>query len=273
MGSSGLDCSEAKTVICSFIRDYVKNSGLGSVVVGLSGGIDSALSARLCVDALGKTHVHCLILPESCTPENDLEHARSFAKSLGVRCEEIDISSVVEAVMKVSGHEKHDLVLANVKARIRMVLLYEYANKHGCLVAGTSNKSESLIGYTTKYGDAGVDFQPIADLYKTQVFELSSFLNLPKQFISKKPTAGLLPNQCDEDELGLSYKVLDIILMGLEKKMPVELIAKDAGVELDRVRMIHEKIQKNQHKRHSPLVVKLGGRTPGFDWRLPTQQG
>jgi len=273
MGCSGLDCQEAKTVICSFIRDYVKNSGLCDVVVGLSGGIDSALSARLCVEALGAKHVHCLILPESCSPIDDLKHAREFAKSLGVQCKEIDISSIVDEIMKVSGHKDHDLVLANVKARIRMVLLYEYANKNGCLVAGTSNKSESLIGYTTKYGDAGVDFQPIADLYKTQVFELSSFLNLPKEFISKKPTAGLLPNQCDEDELGLSYKVLDVILMGLEKKTPFELIAKDAGVELNRVRMIHERIQKNQHKRHSPLVVKLGGRTPGFDWRLPIQQG
>ncbi len=273
MGSSGLDCSEAKTVICSFISDYIKNSGLCDVVVGLSGGIDSALSARLCVDALGAKHVHCLILPESCSPEKDLEQARSFAKILGVRCDEIDISSVVKEVMKVSGHEKHDVVLANVKARLRMVLLYECANKNSCLVAGTSNKSEMLIGYTTKYGDAGVDFQPIADLYKTQVFELSSFLGLPKDLVSKKPTAGLLPNQYDEDELGLSYEILDVILMGLEKKTPVELIAKDAGIEVESVRMIHERIQKNQHKRHSPLVVKLGGRTPGFDWRLPIQQG
>ena len=154
-----------------------------------------------------------------------------------------------------------------------MLMLFEYANMTKSLVCGTSNKSEMLIGYFTKYGDGGVDIQPIGDLYKTQVYMVAKYLNIPEEIISKPPTAGLWKGQTDEGEIGIEYKTLDKILCGLEQKLENEEIADILGIKKSDVERIRSMRIKSQHKRRSPLIPKIGVRTPGLDWRSPVLNG
>jgi len=239
----------------------------------LSGGIDSAVVAVLCKDALGKDNVSCLFMPDEATPKADRKHVNDIVKSFNLNCKEIDITSLVQKISSVSLKKPDKLALSNIKARTRMILLYEFANMTNSLVCGASNKSELLIGYFTKYGDGGVDFQPLGDLYKTQIYQLSRYLKIPRKIISKPPTAGLWPDQTDEEELGISYEALDRILFGLEHKLDVKEIQKIANVRKADVDRINKMRIKSQHKRRSPLIPKIGLRTPGLDWRTPIQEG
>ena len=268
-----IDPKETSIVIKDFIKTYVKNSGCKKVVIGLSGGVDSAITAVLCKNALGKTNVKCVFLPDESTPESDYEHHELIVKKFGLMSETKNISNIVKQMNSSCLIKSDKYALANVKARIRMVLLFEYANMIGSLVCGNSNKSEILIGYFTKYGDGGVDIMPIGDLYKTQIWELAKYLRIPKEIIIKPPTAGLWKDQSDEKELKLSYKNLDMILAGLEKKIDVEDIVKIAGVRKSDVERIRKMRKNSQHKRRTALIPKIGLRTPGMDWRSPIQEG
>ena len=169
--------------------------------------------------------------------------------------------------------ESNQHLLANIKARTRMILLYHYAKNLKGLVCGASNKSELLTGYYTKYGDGGVDLQPIGDLYKTQIYKLASYLKIPRAIAAKPPSAGLLEDQTDEAELGMKYSILDKILFGLEQKILPDIIAKDLKISLNEVQRIQTLRKNSQHKRRLPLIPKIGLRTPGFDWRVPIQEG
>lgn len=264
---------EIATVIKDFIKTYVENSGCNGVVIGLSGGIDSAITAILCKQVLGKTKTKCLFLPDETTPESDYKHTKTVVKKFDLLYEEKDITEIVKQLTKSCLIKPNKYALANVKARARMILLFESANMTGSLVCGTSNKSELLVGYFTKYGDGGVDIFPLGDLLKTQVWQLAEHLKIPKDIISKPPTAGLWHGQSDEQELKLSYEKLDKILFGLERKMNQNDIAKAAGVKLSDVERIKNMRLKSQHKRRSPLIPKIGLRTPGLDWRSPVQVG
>lgn len=243
------------------------------VVLGLSGGVDSSVVAVLCKKALGKDNVLCLFMPDDATPKNDRKHKETFVKKIGIQCKTIEIDHIVEYVQKACFEKPGKITLSNIKARTRMILLYTYANETVSLVCGTSNKSELLIGYFTKYGDGGVDFQPLGDLYKTQIYQLAKHLKIPKLLISKAPTAGLWVGQTDEKELGISYKTLDMILYGLEQKLDVDEIQKMADVTKSDVERIRQMRKKSQHKRRTPLIPKVGLRTPGLDWRVPVQEG
>ena len=267
------DYEEIENILISFIKTYVTNAHLRKVVLGLSGGIDSATAAILCQKALGKKNVHCLFLPEKTTPTIDRQHVQLLCSTFSLPCQKIDITDSVQSLVSDLEIKPDKFCLANIKARIRMVYLYTYANMNKSLVCGTSNKSELLIGYSTKYGDNAVDIQPLGDLYKTQVFEFACHLKIPQEIIDKPPTAGLWLNQTDEEEIGCSYQILDEILFGLERKNPLQQIAREASVSLDRVKQIQQMRKQSEHKRRTPLIPKLGIRTPGFDWRSPIQEG
>ncbi len=263
---------DVATIIKEFIKTYVENASCKSIVLGLSGGVDSAVCALLCKDALGTHNVQCVFLPDETTPTLDCKHVKLFVNTFQLNCTEIDISSFVSSFHEALKQKKR-LTLANIKPRVRMILLYEYANETDSLVCGTSNKSEILVGYFTKYGDGGVDFQPLGDLYKTQIFQLARYLKVPAPIIRKPPTAGLWVGQTDEKELRMSYKTLDEILYGLEQKIDIGEIQKSSSASKEQIERIRLMRVKSQHKRRFPLVPKIGIRTPGLDWRSPVQEG
>jgi NAD+ synthase len=267
-----INLKDVSAIVKEFIKTYVKSSGCTSVVLGLSGGVDSAVSALLCKDALGVNNVQCVFLPDETTPALDRKHVELFVKTFHVHCREIKISPFVESFHGAL-RQKKKMTLANIKPRVRMILLYEYANETGSLVCGTSNKSEILVGYFTKYGDGGVDFQPLGDLYKTQIYQLAKYLKIPAQIIKKPPTAGLWVGQTDEKELRMSYQTLDQILYGLELKLDIDEIQKTTNISKEQIERIRKMRIHSQHKRRTPLIPKIGIRTPGLDWRSPVQEG
>jgi NAD+ synthase len=267
------DVEEAITVIKLFMKTYVENAKSQSVVLGLSGGVDSAVVAVLCQEVFGKENTHCLFLPDEATPEKDRNDVSVLVDKFDLSVQEQDITELVNTFLKETDTSEDTLVKANVKARLRMVRIYSYANRTKSLVCGTSNKSELLIGYFTKYGDGGVDIMPIGDVYKTQVWEIAKKFKLPSCMIEKPPTAGLWKGQTDENELRMNYEVLDQILVGLERRMDVSEIAKILQIPVDDVNRIHQMRVCSQHKRNMPLIPKIGLRTPGLDWRSPVQFG
>jgi len=259
---------DCETVIRNFIISKVESAFVDGVVVGLSGGLDSAVVLKLCSDALGAERVTAILLPENKSIDENFNDAENFAKSLGVRYFVSEIESVLEVIKQSSsGKKSSDSALANLKSRIRSVYLYYHANKENLLVAGTSNKSELMTGYFTKYGDSNSDIAPIGDLYKTQVRLLAEKIGIPDHFISKIPTAGLLPGQTDEKELGMPYALLDRILLGLELQVSFESLANTLDLPISEIERINNLSFDNRHKRKFTKIPKLGIRTVGTDLR------
>lgn len=254
-------------LIESFIAHQVETSGRSGVVLGLSGGVDSALVVRLTADAIGPGRVLAYALPDGDGGE-DLEDARAYAKALGIRFRVLDIAPLVAPFEGALKPRKSDRIArGNLRARARMVVLYFVANTEDRLVMGTGNKSELLTGYFTRYGDGGADFLPIGDLYKTQVRAMARHLGIPPKIVEKTPTAGLWPGQTDEGELGISYDELDRVLLGIELQMDGDAIAEKAGVRIEEVRRIEGVVAATAFKRKMPLIPKVGVRTVGLDWR------
>ncbi|AGK61962.1 NH(3)-dependent NAD(+) synthetase [Archaeoglobus sulfaticallidus PM70-1] len=250
----GMSMEKVEKRIVEFIRDYVRSANAEGVVLGVSGGVDSACVAFLCSKALGGENVLGLIMPEKgVTREEDVEDAIEVCKKAGIKYKIVEISDILQKFKGISSCDR-DIALANLKPRIRMVLNYYYANCLNRIVAGTGNKSELMVGYFTKYGDGGCDFLPIGDLYKTEVFMLAEHLGVPERVIKKKPSAGLWVGQTDEDEMGISYKVLDAILKRIERgeiEKAIEEFGKDS---VDKVR---DMIARSEHKRSLPMAVSL----------------
>lgn len=267
-----LDPVEAERTIVRFLRDYLAASGRKGYVVGLSGGLDSAVAAALAARAVGPENVHPLALPEDATEPVHLEDAALVAKTFRLEARTVSIQPFVDAFAKlVPGADR--ALLANAKARFRMVLLHAEAGQRDALVLGTGNKSEMVTGYFSKYGDGGVDLQPIGDLYKTQVRALAAHLGVPQRVIDKAPTAGLWAGQTDEAELGMAYAGLDRVLLGLELHLPVARIAETASVPATEVLRIEALRARTQHKRRMPPIPKVGIRTVGLDWRASNMEG
>ncbi len=256
---------EKLQVILSFIRQKVDESGASGLVLGVSGGIDSALTLRLCADAIGASRVHALLMPEGGSVGKDETDAIEYARLLGVPLKRIVIGEVVKKFVSEVDVEDRK-VIGNIKARTRMVLCYAFANKNRLLVAGTSNKSELLSGYFTKYGDGASDFCPLGDLYKTEVRQLAAFLKLPPVFLEKTPTAGLWPGQSDESEMGLTYEELDAVLYAVESGGKTGSISEMTGVPAEKVGKVLAMVKSSRHKRRPPSIPKLGHRTVGTDW-------
>jgi NAD+ synthase len=259
--------SFAVPTIHQFLRAHANAPGLDGIVVGLSGGIDSSLVARLARDALGPEHVLGVLLPDAAYPPELLDETTAYARSLGIECRSIGIEPIEEPYRRILPELSDRVALGNVKARIRMTILYAVARERRRLVAGTGNKSEILLGYFTKHGDSACDLLPIGDLYKTEVRALAVQLGLPEAIRERTPTAGLWEGQTDEGELGYPYGDVDRVLFGLEQLRTDAEIANVTGLPLARVREVVDRVQRFRHKRRSAPIPKLGLRTVGIDWR------
>ncbi len=268
-----LDWTEVQEKIQRFIKDYVEKARANGIVLGLSGGIDSSTVAALSAKAVGGNKVLGLLLPEKETYNpRDMEHAKLVAEKFRLKTETIDITPALETLKKtIPIFDAEDkLSKGNLKARTRMLYIYYYANKLNLIVCGSSDKSETMMGYFTKWGDIAADISPIMDLYKTQVRELASHMGIPKELVEKPPSPALWPGQTAEEELGIKYELLDLILYGLEHFMKTEEIAKQLGLEKELVERVEERWRKTEHKRRTPLTTKLQYRTVGFDFRMPS---
>jgi len=255
-----IDPESIKVKIENFIRKKVEEAKATGIVIGLSGGIDSTTVASLCKSALGADRVLGLIIPSKNTTDEDIRDAKNFANQLNIDTKSINISGLEEQFESFLNYDKQidRVAIGNILPRLRMTILYFHANSMNRLVAGTGNKSELLIGYFTKYGDGGVDILPIGDLYKTQVRQLAKYLGIPKNLIWKVPTAGLLENQTDENEIGLKYELLDLALYGLnELKLSISELTKELSISTNDAKRIMNMMVKNRHKLETPAIAKL----------------
>lgn len=256
----------ARETIVRFLRASVETSGRRGVVLGLSGGVDSAVCASLGVEALGPSGVKALHMPCGNGEGPAAGDAQRLARDLGIEYGLIDIGPACGSVLDLL--EGMDRVAeGNVAARVRMTVLYAYANRDGLLVMGTGNKSEILTGYFTKYGDGGADILPLGDLYKTEVRALAVDLGIPEGILERPPSAGLWEGQTDEAELEVDYGTLDRVLLGIEHLMDTEDIARTLSLPAEDVERIARMVASNAHKRRMPLIPKIGYRTVGIDWR------
>lgn len=221
------------------------------VVLGLSGGLDSSTAAYLSVRALGRRRVLGLLMPDQATSSRDLEDAKLVAKKLNIPYRLFDLNPLCERIFPLFRENRN--ARGNVKARLRMVLLYYAANSKNLLVVGTSDRSELLTGYFTKYGDGGADLLPLGGLFKTQVRELASYLGVPERILSKPSTPGLWPGQTAEGELGMSYELLDSILhLKLDLGMNPSFIQKKLGVSKELIERLLRRVEATEHKRRLP---------------------
>lgn len=247
---------------CDFIKETVQNAHCNGVVLGLSGGIDSAVVAFLSVKALGKENVKGFILPSKTTSKQDLDDANVVAKQLGIETKTISIEDFHVNFINLCNpnnleNKYSTLASANIKPRIRMSILYYYATINNSLVIGTGNKTEISVGYFTKYGDGGVDLLPIGDLYKEEVKQVAKQLEVPIEIIEKAPSAGLLPEQTDEKELGITYPILDRLLyLYLEEGLNVQQIAQKLEISNQEVERIINLYQNSEHKRHTAPILR-----------------
>jgi len=271
-GRLALHAPLAVAVLTDFIRDAVATTGTEGVVVGLSGGVDSALAAALAARALGPSRVHAFVLPYRTSNPESASDARLVAEQLGIAHRMIDISPMVDPyfALEIPGSGEEDRRRrGNKLARERMTILFDQAKKLGCLVLGTSNKTEILLGYSTVFGDNASSLNPLGDLYKQQVWRLASHLALPQRVVAKQPSADLWPGQTDEDELGMTYEVADEVLyllfdLGLR---PAEVV--ERGYAEESVRRIVRLEQANRFKRRLMLIARLSGSAINLDQEIP----
>ena len=253
-------------LLVSFIKDSIYKNNFKNGIIGVSGGIDSAVTLALMQRALGSEHTFALLMPYKLSSKDSLEDGKKICAQLNVAYEIIDISPSVDAYFErwPSGDK---VLLGNKCARERMSVLYDFSARKKALVVGTSNKSELLIGYSTLYGDSAAAFLPLGDLYKTQVFQLAAALDIPETIIKKKPSADLWANQTDEGEIGITYKELDeILFLMIDCRMKEEEVEK-AGYAVEKIRKIKRMVMNSHYKRTMPPVCKMHARTVGMDFR------
>jgi NAD+ synthase len=255
----------ARKILTGFLKSEITRAGFSRAVVGLSGGIDSALSCALSAEALGPENVLAVRMPYKSSSPESLEHAQLLIDQLQVRSETVEITGMVDALIS-RNPEMSNTRKGNIMARARMIVLYDLSEEFNGLVVGTGNKTEILLGYSTLWGDSASALNPLGDLYKTQVRELSRALDIPSVIIDKAPSADLWSGQTDEGELGFTYEEVDRLLYLLvdQRYSPEECV--EAGFEQTFVERVVTRIRRNQFKRMLPPVAKVSNRTVGYDF-------
>lgn len=259
--------------LTAFLKEELKKTGLEKFVLGLSGGIDSAVVAFLAARAIGPENVYAICMPyKTSNPESE-EHARLCAQACGVNYQVIEITKMIDAYFDAVDREASALRRGNKMARERMTILYDHSAKYGGLVLGTSNKTELLLGYGTQYGDMASALNPIGDIYKTKIFGLAKYLNVPAPIITKKPSADLWAGQSDEADLGFTYAEVDALLENLiEKRRTVEGLIAD-GFNKEFIEKVIGLIKRSQFKRRMPVIAKVSLRTIDREFRYPRDWG
>lgn len=234
----------------NFIRAVAKKAGVDGMVIGLSGGLDSAVVTKLAADALGGGNVLDVFMPSRITPADDYMTTSELSRLWGVEYKIVDIQPAVDSLTAVLlSRDDVPLESGNISARCRMIVLYNQAKKKNYLVMGTSNQSELMMGYFTKFGDGACDVTPLSNMYKTQVKQIAEIIGVPKDIITKPPTAGLWEGQTDEDEMGIKYSDLDRILYGFERGCSDKEIFAATGLPLEKIVEIRECVRRSEHKR------------------------
>ncbi len=267
-----MNMADIETRVKRFIKSYIDSSGAEGIILGMSGGIDSNTIAALSALAIGGDKVLGLMLPEKETYNpKDIDDAKVVAEKFGIQTQICEITPALEGFYKSIPifDPVERLCKGNIKARTRMIYIYYHANKLNRIVCGSSDKSETMMGYFTKWGDVAADIAPIMDLYKTQVRKLAEYIGIPTELAMKPSTPALWPNQSAEGELGIRYEVLDLILFGIERFMAPQEIAEQLKIEQTQVEEVKKRWLGVEHKRRMPLTPKLEYRTVGTDFRLP----
>lgn len=261
-----IDNQVTQLVLTRFLQNEIGKAGFSRAVLGLSGGIDSALSCYLAVQALGAANVLALRLPYRASSAESLSHADMVIEALGIPSETIEITDMVEPLFaaspEISAHRK-----GNVMSRARMVVIYDRSASWNGLVVGTSNKTELMLGYGTIFGDLASAVNPIGDLYKTQVRQLARAMDVPEAIINKAPSADLMPGQTDEDDLGFTYAEVDQLLYLLVDERYSTQEAVDVGFSLAMVERVWEMVRRAQYKRTLPVIPKISDRSISHDFR------
>ena len=276
-----IDADVARRVMVGFVRNQLEQAGFSRGLLGLSGGIDSALVAFLVAQAVGPENLLCVLMPYRTSSTESVDHARLVVDQLGCASDLVDISPVVDGYFGRDGElgaggetarDASPLRRGNLMARARMCVLYDRSASWGGLVVGTGNKTESLIGYSTIFGDSACAFNPIGDLYKSQVRQVASGMGVPDEIIRKAPSADLWPGQTDELEGGFTYPELDRMLFWMidKRRTDDELVAIGfSQAAVDRVKRL---VAISEFKRQVPPVAKLGPRTTGVDYLYPRRR-
>jgi NAD+ synthase len=267
-----VNCELLRKILVGFIENEVHKMGFRRAVIGVSGGVDSALSAFLAAQALGPENVRGLIMPYKASSPESVVHANLVVEKLKIQSAIIDITPQIDAYFE-RFPEADTLRRGNKMARERMTILYDHSAALSALVLGTSNKTELMLGYGTLYGDMASAINPLGDLFKVQVWQLAAHMGVPEEIMRKKPSADLWEGQTDEEELGFTYEEVDqVLLLMIDKRYEIQDLL-EVGFEEKFVRRVFEMVQNSQFKRRLPLIAKVSGRTIDRDFRYPRDWG
>ncbi|MGI8659386.1 MAG: NAD+ synthase [Candidatus Limnocylindria bacterium] len=274
-----IEPAQAVEVIVGFIRAQLEQTGFERIVLGLSGGVDSATVAFLCARAVAPENLLAVRMPYRTSSEGSETDAMRVVEALGCRTERVEITPMVDPMLELigspdasAGGDELNVRRGNVMARQRMIVVYDRSAAFDALVAGTSNKTEALLGYGTLHGDMAAAFAPIGDLYKTQLREVARELGVPESILDKPPSADLWPGQTDEEELGRSYDLLDRTLFALvDRRWSIDRCM-SAGLDRELVEWVARRVARTEFKRQQPPVAKVSLRTPGIDHLYPRRR-
>jgi NAD+ synthase len=267
-----IDTELARRILTAFLRSETERAGFSRGVVGVSGGIDSALTCFLAAEALGPKNVLAVRMPYSGSSADSMDDAAEVIRLTGVREKTVDITEAATPLLAAIPASER-IRRGNVLARLRMIVLYDQSADFNGLVLGTGNKTEILLGYTTLFGDSACALNPLGDLYKTQVRQLAAAIGVPARILAKPPSADLWPGQTDEGELGVTYAEVDRLLYLLVDERQTAEACTEAGFKPATVRQVVERMRKNQYKRMPPIVAKLSQRTVGYDFLYLRDEG